>query len=76
MLRALMTSRMVPGMLCRFTGGARRLQKVERFVSTSPVSHHERLHEVLPPLESFARRHIGPSQEEVSEMLEVCGVKV
>jgi len=31
---------------------------------------------VLPPLESFSRRHIGPSPQDVQEMLKVCGVEV
>ena len=35
-----------------------------------------RIEDVLPPLESFSRRHIGPSEVEVVEMLETCGVKV
>ena len=43
--------------------------------STSPLCH-ERLYEVLPPLESFSRRHIGVSPEDIKEMLDVCGVKV
>lgn len=73
MLRSLVASRQV---VSRFTAGARRLPRLGRSVSTSLVACHERLHEVLPPLESFARRHIGPSEEEVAEMLEVCGVKV
>ena len=47
-----------------------------RPLSVSPVSRHERLKEVLPPLESFAKRHIGPSQSETDEMLAACGVKV
>lgn len=72
MLRSLVASRQV---VSRFTAGARRLPRLGRSVSTSLVACHERLHEVLPPLESFARRHIGPSEEEVAEMLEVCGVK-
>ena len=35
-----------------------------------------RIENVLPPLESFSRRHIGPSESEVAEMLETCGVMV
>ena len=35
-----------------------------------------RLSEVLPPLESFAKRHIGPSRQDRQEMLSVCGVEV
>ncbi len=74
MLRTLVASRQVPALLTKL--GERRLRDVCRFLSTSSSWSHERLHEVLPPLESFARRHIGPSDEEVSEMLEACGVKV
>ena len=47
-----------------------------RTLSLSAQARHERLREVLPPLESFARRHIGPSQEDTQEMLKVCGVEV
>jgi len=42
---------------------------------TAPL-YHERLYEVLPPHESFSRRHIGVSPEDIKHMLEVCGVKV
>ena len=35
-----------------------------------------RIENVLPPLESFSRRHIGPSDSEMTEMLKVCNVKV
>ena len=35
-----------------------------------------RIENVLPPLEAFSRRHIGPSDSEAKEMLEVCNVKV
>lgn len=42
---------------------------------TAPICH-ERLYEVLPPLESFSRRHIGPSPEFIQEMLQACGVEV
>ena len=44
--------------------------------SLSAQFRHERLREVLPPLESFSRRHIGPSAEDAQEMLQVCGVEV
>lgn len=47
-----------------------------RAVSVSASRRHERLHEVLPPLESFARRHIGPSPEDIEKMLGECGVEV
>ena len=47
-----------------------------RLLSLSALRRHERMHEVLPPLESFARRHIGPSSEDTQEMLRVCGVEV
>lgn len=47
-----------------------------RALSLCPVLSHERLKEILPPLESFAKRHIGPSQADVSEMLKVIGVQV
>lgn len=48
----------------------------DRTLSMSPVLSHERLREILPPLESFAKRHIGPSQSDVGEMLKVVGVQV
>ena len=54
----------------------RRLVPAHRALSTSLSLRHERLHEVLPPLESFARRHIGPSSEDAQEMLKTCGVEV
>lgn len=54
----------------------RRLVPAHRALSTTAFRRHERLHEVLPPLESFARRHIGPSAGEVQEMLKTCGVEV
>ena len=47
-----------------------------RYIALSAAVRHERLKEVLPPLESFARRHIGPSPEERQEMLRTCGVQV
>ena len=47
-----------------------------RALSLSPALSHERLREVLPPLESFAKRHVGPSQEDINHMLKVVGVKV
>lgn len=53
-----------------------RLVAAHRALSVSAWRRHERLHEVLPPLESFARRHIGPSTEDTREMLRVCGVEV
>jgi hypothetical protein len=53
-----------------------RLRLAYRALSVSARRRHERLHEVLPPLESFARRHIGPSSEDTSEMLKTCGVEV
>ena len=53
-----------------------RAMAAQRALSVSAWHRHERLHEVLPPLESFARRHIGPSSEEVQEMLGTCGVEV
>ena len=58
-----------PGLLRRLLGGRREL-------SVSVWRRHERLHEVLPPLESFSRRHIGPSPEDTIEMLGACGVEV
>ena len=79
MLRALVAARGVPGLLRQSFRGENyqgKLFNLSKGISTSSTAHHERLHEVLPPLESFSRRHIGPSPEEVSEMLEVCGVKV
>jgi hypothetical protein len=72
MLRSLLVCKPV---LRSFAWPARSLE-AGRFVCTSPLTHHERLHEVLPPLESFAKRHIGPSEEDVTVMLEACGVKV
>ena len=48
----------------------------QRALSLSPVLSHERLREILPPLESFDKRHIGPSQEDINHMLKVIGVKV
>lgn len=47
-----------------------------RSVSSSAVLWHERLNEVLPPLECFTNRHIGPSEQETEEMLRACGVQV
>lgn len=76
MLRALKGSGRASGLLKSLLGPEQQLGSLKRFISSSPVHRHERLHEVLPPLESFARRHIGPSENEVSEMLGVCGVKV
>ncbi len=55
---------------------SRRAVQVLRQVSGSVPLCHERLYEVLPPLESFSRRHIGPSPESIKEMLDVCKVKV
>jgi glycine dehydrogenase len=52
-----------------------RMTVARRAFSVSAWVRHERLHEVLPPLESFARRHIGPSSEDTQEMLRVCGVE-
>lgn len=54
----------------------RRFVPARRALSTTLSLRHERLHEVLPPLESFARRHIGPSAEDAQEMLKTCGVEV
>ena len=79
MLRALAVSRRASGLLTSFTSAGEQLSKLESFrrlLSTSTILRHERLHEVLPPLESFSRRHIGPSEEEVAEMLRACGVEV
>ena len=70
MLRAIKASRRLPGLL-NF-----RLEVSRRPISTSLAVRHERLYEVLPPLESFSRRHIGPSPEEVQEMLNACGEEV
>ena len=53
-----------------------RLGVARRALSVSAWRRHERLHEVLPPLENFARRHIGPSSEDTQDMLRVCGVEV
>ena len=53
-----------------------RMTIARRAFSLSACVRHERLHEVLPPHESFARRHIGPSSEDTQEMLRVCGVEV
>ena len=47
-----------------------------RAFSLSAAVRDEKLREVLPPLESFARRHIGPSRQDAQEMLKVCGVEV
>ena len=47
-----------------------------RALSLSPALGHERLREILPPLESFDKRHIGPSHEDINHMLKVVGVKV
>ena len=58
-------------------GGRPAAQCVRRrALSLSPLLRHERLKEILPPLESFAKRHIGPSQEDISHMLRVVGVQV
>lgn len=69
MFRVVGSFRRVPGLL-----GFRVTQR--KAISSSGVSHHERIHEVLPPLESFSRRHIGPSEEEIADMLRTCGVEV
>lgn len=53
-----------------------RLVAAHRALSVSAWSRHERLHEVLPPMESFARRHMGPSTRDIQEMLKTCGVEV
>ena len=53
-----------------------RVTVAQRALSVAAWRRHERLHEVLPPLESFARRHIGPSSEDAQEMLRTCGVEV
>lgn len=53
-----------------------RVVAAHRALSVSAWSRHERLHEVLPPMESFARRHIGPSTRDIQEMLKTCGVEV
>ena len=53
-----------------------RRKHFDRPISTVVPLSHERLHEVLPPMESFSRRHIGPSPEETGAMLEECGVEV
>ena len=42
----------------------------------SSLGRPARIENVLPPLEPFSRRHIGPSDCEVKEMLEMCNVKV
>ena len=42
----------------------------------SSVWRPARIEDVLPPLESFSRRHIGPNESEVADMLETCGVNV
>lgn len=47
-----------------------------RPLSSTASFGHERLHEVLPPLESFPGRHMGPSPEEIQSMLKVCGLEV
>ena len=47
-----------------------------RSLSLSAALSHERLKEILPPLESFAKRHIGPSETDVKDMLKVIGVQV
>ncbi|XP_064386896.1 glycine dehydrogenase (decarboxylating), mitochondrial-like [Halichondria panicea] len=46
-----------------------------RHIFSSSVVRHERLNEVLPPLECFTKRHIGPSEQETGEMLRACGVE-
>lgn len=46
-----------------------------RHIFSSAVVRHERLNEVLPPLECFTKRHIGPSEQETEEMLKACGVE-
>ena len=55
-------------------------RKLPRSVIASTIStslwRPARIEDVLPPLEPFSRRHIGPSDAEVKEMLEGCGVKV
>lgn len=76
MLRALMAPGRMHRVLRLTKEPRKQLQNTSRLISTSPSLTHERLYEVLPPLESFAKRHIGPSEEEVAEMLQVCGVKV
>ena len=60
----------------RATARLTRLVRGYRAFSVSAWRPHERLHEVLPPLESFTRRHIGPSDNDVQEMLRACGVEV
>lgn len=58
-------------------GSNRRLVKLGKSQLSSTASlSHERLYQVLPPLESFSRRHIGPSPEDEKKMLETCGVNV
>ena len=47
-----------------------------RSVFSSAVMRHERLSEVVPPLECFTKRHIGPSTQDTQEMLRACGVEV
>ncbi len=56
--------------------GQRVLDSFVRPISSTQALRHERLYQVLPPLESFSKRHIGPSQEEADEMLKFCGVEV
>lgn len=60
----------------RETSRLARLVAGHRAFSVSAWRRHERLHEVLPPLESFTRRHIGPSDSDIQDMLRTCGVEV
>lgn len=73
MLRVLCLSR--PASLCAGVLSQTALQTGRPLSGTAPL-RHERLYEVLPPLESFSRRHIGPSPEYIKEMLDVCKVEV
>ena len=50
-----------------------QLHRTSRSITLSSVL---RLKEVLPPLESFAKRHIGPSEKDTMAMLQTCGVQV
>ena len=70
--------RLVCAMALRALTVLPRLLRVSqrRALSLSATLRHDRLKEVLPPLESFAKRHIGPRPEDTKEMLKVCGVEV
>ena len=60
----------------------RRLHSLARPLTRSQplarLSYSPRMEnrDVLPALDSFAKRHVGPSAKDRQEMLRVCGVQV